>query len=516
MQCYIRMYALIYMYLTFQSKGDAVKRTLSEAHDEERPCKQKKLDSFVVGTTEKEKEDLDLSIGKFFFANNISFRVVESEHFKALVSKLRPGYSPPNRIKLGDSVLDAVHTELVSEARQALTGKEVTLCLDGWSNVNSESLIVASIQWENSVYIVDSIDCSAERHTGEYLATVAEKQVQIAEAKFGVTVVALVSDNASNMTKMRKIMTKGANILTYGCSAHQLNLLAKDLVPSELVTQVTKIAKCFRNSHLPSSWLKNEGGKKPPMPSDVRWNSYLELFEWYSNEWQRMKRIADSNPTYFNSFPTKEITRLLCDIDLLQQVEKVRKGLCPICHALDMIQANTCTVADAVENWKIVLRKLEEMGDEYEQWFNAASRRYSAAIPPSWFVANILHPEHIGENLSQDEMKLAFEWIAEQHPSLTASFTDFVGGDRHVINSSLKGSIGCSLRKFLKAQIIMGALQKDLGELCIRMISLVPSSAGIERVFSSMGFVHSDVRNRLQQEKVAKLAFCMRVLNEKL
>ena len=39
------------------------------------------------------------------------------------------------------------------------------------------------------------------------------------------------------------------------------------------------------------------------------------------------------------------------------------------------------------------------------------------------------------------------------------------------------------------------------------------NSAGIERVFSSMGFVHSDLRNRLDSEKVAKLAFCLRALN---
>ena len=42
---------------------------------------------------------------------------------------------------------------------------------------------------------------------------------------------------------------------------------------------------------------------------------------------------------------------------------------------------------------------------------------------------------------------------------------------------------------------------------------MAPSSAGLESVFSSMGHVHSEIRNRLNSEKVRKLAFCMRLLN---
>ena len=43
---------------------------------------------------------------------------------------------------------------------------------------------------------------------------------------------------------------------------------------------------------------------------------------------------------------------------------------------------------------------------------------------------------------------------------------------------------------------------------------MAPSSAGLERLFSSMGYVHSDIRNRLDPERVRKLAFCMRLLNK--
>ena len=38
---------------------------------------------------------------------------------------------------------------------------------------------------------------------------------------------------------------------------------------------------------------------------------------------------------------------------------------------------------------------------------------------------------------------------------------------------------------------------------------------GLERIFSSMIFVNSDLRNRLGPQKVSKLAYCLTVLNEK-
>ena len=56
-------------------------------------------------------------------------------------------------------------------------------------------------------------------------------------------------------------------------------------------------------------------------------------------------------------------------------------------------------------------------------------------------------------------------------------------------------------------------MQRELSELAQTLLNVVPSSAGLERIFSSMGFVHSDLRNRLAPEKVGKLAFCLRVLN---
>ena len=67
---------------------------------------------------------------------------------------------------------------------------------------------------------------------------------------------------------------------------------------------------------------------------------------------------------------------------------------------------------------------------------------------------------------------------------------------------------------FIKSQVLTGELSVKLGNVSEKILNLPPSSAGIERVFSSLGYVHSDVRNRLGQEKAAKLAFVLRALKK--
>ena len=59
----------------------------------------------------------------------------------------------------------------------------------------------------------------------------------------------------------------------------------------------------------------------------------------------------------------------------------------------------------------------------------------------------------------------------------------------------------------------MGNFSEKLGEVSAELIAMAPFSAGLERVFSLMGDVHSEIRNGLKPKKVRKLPFCMWLLN---
>ena len=85
---------------------------------------------------------------------------------------------------------------------------------------------------------------------------------------------------------------------------HELNLRAKDLIPTAVAKQVIDFAKIFRNTHLPKAWLEEEGARKPPFPSDTKWNSACRLLEWYVEERPKMKKVIEKQHVYFDTGAT--------------------------------------------------------------------------------------------------------------------------------------------------------------------------------------------------------------------
>ena len=122
--------------------------------------------------------NIDASVAKFFYANNLSFNCVDSVTFKKLVNDLHPGYKPPNRKRLAGQLLDTACAELEGEAKKATNGSKATFCLDGWSNVPNDPIIASSIQVSNKVYIDDIIDTNYEKDTSVNLARIAQNHMK--------------------------------------------------------------------------------------------------------------------------------------------------------------------------------------------------------------------------------------------------------------------------------------------------------------------------------------------------
>ena len=105
-------------------------------------------------------------------------------------------------------------------------------------------------------------------------------------------------------------------------------------------------------------------------------------------------------------------------------------------------------------------------------------------------------------------------WIENNRPGEKHDFLTFIGGGKSKFFEEFKKFESVKLSNFVQAQVLLGNFPARLGQLIEEFIAMAPSSAGLERLFSSMGYVHSDIRNRLDPERVRKLAFCMRLVNK--
>ena len=148
--------------------------------------------------------------------------------------------------------------------------------LDGWSNVHNEPIVCVSGTLDTGQsFVTGTVDTSGHSHTSEYLQDVASKAVRETEEQFVCKVGRFVIDNAANMLKMRNNLADDSesDIVSYGCSAHYLKLLAKDVEVYGVKEHIVQVIKFFRNGHLPAAWYRAAGGKMLVLPLDVRWNT---------------------------------------------------------------------------------------------------------------------------------------------------------------------------------------------------------------------------------------------------
>lgn len=258
----------------------------------------------VVTTNKQQKSDLDEKCARMIFATNLPFRVVEHLEFKSFCESLRPGYKLPDRKVVGGELLDKVYKKVQEDSLELLRNEPVCMAIDGWSNIVRDPIICATVTKDDGrVFLVDTINTDGISHTSSNLLGIAKDSKKKAETIFKCKVRSFVTDNAANMKKMREDLQhefddSSFELISYGCSAHALNLLAHDFLDSDknkarMISDIVAIIKYFRNHNLPNYWFKQAGGSEMKIPIDVRWNSHCDALQSYIDNWSSLAEVSE-------------------------------------------------------------------------------------------------------------------------------------------------------------------------------------------------------------------------------
>lgn len=468
------------------------------------------MSNFVVKTSSCQKEELDLQIARYVYATNSPFSVVEHPEFKKMVNMMRPGYRPPDRFDVGEKLLNKVHDILLSECKEELKGQKVSMALDGWSNVHNESVICVIVtNRDGNCYLIDTIETVDNTHTADYLLKVTKKVIEETESRFDCRVTSLVTDSAANMSRMRKEIEadNGEFFITYGCAAHSLNLLAKDVEVPGVKDHVVHIIKYFRNHHLPASWYKLAGGKKLVLPQDVRWNTLADSLESFLRNWPILVQVCEEHRENIDKDVAKQVTNL----SLKRNVEDYLQLLKPIAVALDKVQSNTCVISEAVEAWLSLYSTLKEHASR--SVLEKVEKRMRQALTPNHFLAHILDPRYFGEKQSNTQINTAMSNLAEVHPSCAPSVVNLRAKANPFPSYMFSHDVLRNVRPLSWWNSLSHSLPQNVLNLAECLLTSVASSAGVERVFSTFGLVQSKIRNRLGTEKAGKLVYIYKYLN---
>ncbi|XP_071035372.1 uncharacterized protein [Parasteatoda tepidariorum] len=461
------------------------------------------MNDYTVSTTDSQKNNLDLKIAKFFYANNIAFNAATTIEFKEMVTAMRPGYSGPTRTDLGGKLLDEVHENIEDEIKKEMQSvATVTLLLDGWSNINRDAVLATCVHTGNSSFLLNAVDCESNKKTSEYCAELAEKDIEHCEKNLDVKVFAICTDNENKMVKLRQLIKeKHKGIVTYGCSAHYINLLADEITNKDVIKHVAEVQKFFRNTHQPHGLLKEKGGLMPQLPNATRWNSQIHCIDTYIKNYHKFVEISTEAVV---EIPTN-IIRILDNVAIYKEALHMQKQLSELSEVLNLMQAEKTNISTAVELWLDVFNS-----ENLCAYKKQIDKRLNQALLPIHYLANIMDPKYAGKRLTSDMLQKAEEWLETEHPKWLIPLMSYKLKDPEIFPPSMFNAD--VIKKFSASQwwklVEMRTNDRDMTDFCNFMVALSncpASSASLERVFSTCGLVWSKLRNRLGVQKALKL-----------
>lgn len=500
---------------SLQSRSPTPSSSYSEAESVKKQ-KQPSVTSLLVRTSQADKLKLDKAIARYFYSCNVPFNHASRFYFKKMIEELRPGYSAPTRIDLSTTLLDDISKDVKEEAKRELQGKSVTLIQDGWSSIHNDPVIANCVTDGKNVFFLSAVDTETNHKTTDYCLKLAEEAIHECELEYGCSVKSFVSDNENKMIKLQEELVKKYSgddnfFIAYGCAAHYLNLLGKDICNTKninvIMKQVIEVSKYFRSHHVAKGFLNHYGGVIPQLPSETRWNSHINCLETYVRNKDMFLKIIDEHEEEVDS----NIRNIINNIALYKEVKNLISMLKPIKHSLNELQRDSSTIADVTKEF-LTLLECEELRNHNK----FLQKRFKECITPAHILSYMLHPKHMGEGLTNDQEEVARQWVNEIDKkflplivkfSIKASPFPATYFSDTIVDNLSPAEWWESLKKYNDLE--------SISNFVCHLFHCAASSASIERIFSNFSLIQNKLRNRLGLQTASKLVMAYKMLNSK-
>lgn len=150
------------------------------------------------------------------------------------------------------------------------------------------------------------------------------------------------------------------------------------------------------------------------MPQEVRWNTMADCLESRIKNWPILMTICEENRDSADKIESS-IASIVSNLGIKRSAEELLQRLKPIAVALDKVQRDNCTIADAVNIWKQLETDLPLETRDTKQKFK---KRIQQALSAHHFLANVMHPSFRGQSLTDKEAESAVELAETQHEAI--------------------------------------------------------------------------------------------------
>ncbi|EXX61861.1 hypothetical protein RirG_167190 [Rhizophagus irregularis DAOM 197198w] len=455
-------------------------------------CKrQQTFDEYKFAFTSKDQIILESLLIRAFCSVGISFNVIENEDFILFLKKACPSFKIPSHFTLSNTLLDQEFEHLELVVNSALS-ESPTYCLisDGWSNIQKTSIVNCMISTPKPLFF-KATAFKEERHTAENIALGLETTMKDAGInKFG----AIITDNASNMKAAWKILKqKYPKKIFLGCWAHGIHLWMKDIISIEWIKEIIEKAKklsiYFRNHQRSSySCINQLFLTKSAIRSTIA-EDHLNLDD-------RMKSLISSD-TFWNNLG--KIQNFLENFAIfIKKLEGDETFLSTAYFEYQQLKAHVRNNTDLPENIREEVKKF------------GTNRWQNFLYNPVVIVAYKLDLRYCGSRLNArifDPIieKEILSLVGEEYKDIVLTeLAEYVRKTGSFAHSHLWGDV---IQKSVNWWNLMKGRYPILSDIAIQILFIPATSAASERNWSTFGFIHSKLRNKLHKKRVEKIVY---------
>ncbi|PKY33237.1 hypothetical protein RhiirB3_475722 [Rhizophagus irregularis] len=443
---------------------------------------------------------------------------------KELFDFLNPFLKLPDHHVLGGDILKQVVTNADKAMETALIEDPVgvTLTFDGWTNVKNEQLLgTVILSSEGKPYVWKAVDITSERENNA--AVINKTEAMLTELKNKeITVCAIVTDSASAYAAAR-------SIIFLPCFAHQINLCVGKIFKESTEFKITvdrgiRLATYFNNSNHKFfiGHLRNqqyETYKKHiaiSVPGETRWNSLYNMCVSLLKTQQALQILAiNFKPPIVETrhqqgeTPTlpREIFEIIDSSTFWDQITLINEILDPYCKLLNLLQCDKARLFQVVHSMNYLVQFWLNYSDDTlaKRIIGRLEKRWKDWEQPLLLLSYLLHPEYRMNQFNNTISSVNYSafgkwlmyyyraWSGKEPKCILREFDDFWLAKYPFDLESYRQFDNDIWRYWCYISVSTN----ELGFVACRIFGICVNAASVERLWSCMGFLQTNRRNRL-------------------
>lgn len=489
-----------------------------------------RLQSFCDTMSMKDAKTAQTLLAKAIYASGTPLSITENRYWVEYHKFLRPSFNLPTKFQLSNSILTETFKKVSAEVQKKVdSAVSLGLQCDGWSNIRREGIMNFLITTPQPVFY-KTLATSTNAHTGEYLA---EEMAKVIDSVGAEKVLGIVTDNAANMKCAWQILAtryEGDQISFYGCAAHTLNLVIRDIMKlptvDVLVTHATSIVRAIKESHVISATFgeiqANDENKvciALKIPVKTRWGSIVGCFESVLSNKHNLQALAIA-PKVQDKIK-KSIKALILGEEFWTGLLRMVTLLKPLAVWITALEGDTPKISHVPKAFSELRKHFENELEktplaaltavETKQAFDALDKRSDMALRPIHYAANILDPSCRGKHLTSENhvtgCSLVYDLAKKFHlnsDQVLLELTDYDVQEGIFAQEFVQRSAEVNPARVWWKSVCKGT---ELAKLASQILSLPATSAATERSFSTYGWIHSAKRNRLSEKRAGMITY---------